>query len=111
LQLNVRLVDRSQPQPLLAAFLRFPDHLVNSAHFRTEVLRRVKTTRDEEAKKIRKLDELEKAEGRKNTSDKAKKDEREKRLKGMSAEEQRKFLEKERERDQKKSMARRSMKA
>ena len=96
---------------LFAAFLRLPDQLVNTAHFRAEVLRRIKSTREDEAKKIRKLGEQEKAEERKTQGDKAKRKERERKLKGMSAEEQRKFLEKERDKDQRKSMGRKSVKA
>jgi len=111
LQLNLLVGNESASKPILSAFLRLPDHLVSGAHFRAEVLRRVKATRDEETKKIRKLDELEKAEGRKTNSDKAKKEEREKKLKGMSADEQRKFLDKERDKDQRKAMGRRTIKA
>ena len=111
LQLNLRIGQESASKPILSTFLRMPDQLVSGAHFRNEVLRRVKATRDEETKKIRKLDELEKAEGRKTATDKAKKDEREKKLKGMSADEQRKFLEKERDKDQRKTMGRRTIKA
>ena len=74
-------------------------------------MRRVKATRDDEIKKIRKLDEQEKAEGRKEKTDKAKKEEREKILKGLSADDQRKFLEKEREKNQRKAMGRKTVKA
>ncbi|KAF4550371.1 Hypothetical protein D9617_17g046390 [Elsinoe fawcettii] len=102
--------DPAASNALLAAFLRLPDYLVTQK-FRPEVLRRVKATRDEEAKKIKKVDDQEKAEGRKEKQDKAKKEERERKLKGMSAEEQRKFLEKEKERDQRKRMGRQTMKA
>ena len=111
LQLKLRIGQESTSKPILSTFLRMPDQLVSGAHFRAEVLRRVKATRDEEIKKIRKLDESEKAEGRKTATDKAKKDERERKLKGMSADEQRKFLDKERDKDQRKSMGRRTIKA
>lgn len=49
------------------------------------------------------MDEDEKAEERKLEGDKKKKAEREAKLKGMNADEQRKFLDRERERDQKRS--------
>ena len=51
---------------------------------------------------MKKLDTEEKAEDRRLEDAKRKKTERDSKLKGMSAEEQRKFLEKEREKDQRK---------
>lgn len=88
-----------------------PDQLVSSAHFRPEVMRRVRTTRDEETKKIKKLTEAETAEERKTLADKAKLDARNAKLKGMSADQQRKFMEKEKEKQQRKGMGRKTMKA
>lgn len=88
---------------LFAAFLRLPDHLVNTAHFRPEALRKVRATREDEMRKIRKVDEEEKATERRETSDKTKKEEREKKLSRMSADEQKKFLKKEKEVEQKRS--------
>lgn len=82
--------------PLFAAFLRLPDVLVNVAHFRPEVVRRLRTTREDASKKIRKLDEDEKTEERRLKSEKDRKKERDDRLKVMNPEQQRKFLEKER---------------
>jgi len=55
--------------------------------------------------------EEEKAEERRVDGDKKKKEMREGRLKGMSAEEQRKFLEKEREREKKRGEKKMSKKA
>lgn len=103
--------DEKASNALLTAFLRIPDTLASNIKLRPEVLRRLKATRDEEGKKIKKLEDQEKAGERKLQADKAKKDEREKKLKGMSAEEQRKYLEKERDRDQRKLMGRKTMKA
>ena len=97
--------------PLVQSFLRLPDHLVSSAHFRPEVLRRVRLTREEESKKIRRTLEIEQAEERKESNDKQKKEERDRKLKGMTADEQRKFLEREKERNMRKSMGRKTMKA
>ncbi|MCJ1255744.1 hypothetical protein MMC24_003561 [Lignoscripta atroalba] len=88
--------------PIFSLFLRLPDTLVSSAHFRPEVLKRIRATREDEIRKLKKVSEDEKAEERKLEGDRKKKAERESRLKGMGAEEQRKFLEKERERDQRK---------
>lgn len=58
--------------------------------------------RDEEQKKLRKLSDEEKAEERRLEGEKKKKELRDNRLKGMSAEDQRDFLEKERRRSGKK---------
>ncbi|KAH7063152.1 hypothetical protein B0J12DRAFT_641608 [Macrophomina phaseolina] len=97
--------------PLFQYFLRMPDQLVNVAHFRPEALRRVKQTREEEIRKIKKVDEEERAEERKLEADKAKKAERERKLKNLSADEQRKYLEKEREKDLRRSQRKRVMRA
>ena len=88
--------------PLFNYFLRVPDQLASSAHFRPEVLRRIKATRDEEIRKLRKQEDEEKAEERKLEADRKKKTERDAKLKGLSAEEQRKYLDKEREKEQRK---------
>jgi hypothetical protein len=88
--------------PLFQYFIRLPDFLVSKAHFRPEALRRIKATREEQIAKIRKLDDDEKAEERKLTSDKLKKEQRDAKLGRMTADEQRKYLDKERERDAKK---------
>ncbi|KAK5108120.1 hypothetical protein LTR62_008774 [Meristemomyces frigidus] len=88
---------------LFALFLRLPDHLVSTAHFRPEALRKVRATREEEMRKIRKVDEDEKAEERRTMGDKVKREERDRRLGGMTAEGQKKFLEKEKEKEQKRN--------
>ena len=113
LQLTLRLGDAASTAdlPLLQTFLRMPDNLVASAHFRPEVLRRVRVTREDETKKIRKVQELEQAEERKEQSDKQKKEERDRKLKGMGADEQRKFLEREKEKETRKRMGRKTMKS
>ncbi|KAK2813339.1 hypothetical protein FQN50_000654 [Emmonsiellopsis sp. PD_5] len=92
--------------PLFTHFLRLTDRLVSTAHFRAEVSRKLRNTRDEEIRKLKRADEEEKAEERKVAAEKLKKEERERLLRGMSAEEQRKYLEKEREREQKRGMKR-----
>ncbi|KAE8146672.1 hypothetical protein BDV25DRAFT_46821 [Aspergillus avenaceus] len=96
----------SSTLPLFSQFLRFADRLVSAAHFRAEVMRKVRHSREEELKKLRRADEEEKAEERKLAAEKIKKEERERILRGMTADEQRKFLDRERERDQKRSMKR-----
>lgn len=84
---------------LLSAFIRLVDHLVLTAHFRPEVLRKVKAAREDEIRKLQKVADEEKAEERMIKRDEEKKTEREKRLRGMTAEEQKKFLEREREKE------------
>ena len=97
--------------PLFQQLLSMPDKLVSSAHFRPEALKKVRQTREEEIRKIKKVDEDEKAEERKLKADKEKKEKRDALLKGMSAEEQRKYLEKEREKDTRKAQKKRTMRA
>ncbi|KAJ5216961.1 hypothetical protein N7468_009969 [Penicillium chermesinum] len=90
--------------PLFQQYLRFGDKLVASAHFRGEVLRKIRNVRDEEIKKLRRAEEEEKAEERKLAAEKIKKEERERQLRGMTAEEQRKFLDRESQKEQRRSM-------
>jgi hypothetical protein len=97
--------------PVFTQFLRLPDLLVSSAHFRPEALRRIRQTREEQIGKIRRLDEEEKAEERKLAADKLKKEQRDAKLGRLSADEQRKFLEKEREKKSKKGMKKSTVKA
>ena len=97
--------------PILNAFLRMPDTLVSSAHFRGEVTRKIRATRDAEINKIKKISDKEKADERKIEEEKRKKEMRDNKLKGMSAEEQRKFLDKEREKGHRKQQKRVSQRA
>lgn len=97
--------------PIFSYFLRLPDILVNSAHFRPEVTRKIKATREEELKKIKKLDETEKTEERRLEKDAQRKKERDEKLRTMTPDEQKKFLEKERTTDLRRGQKKRSMKA
>ncbi|ORY12939.1 hypothetical protein BCR34DRAFT_562854 [Clohesyomyces aquaticus] len=97
--------------PLFTYFLRMPDQLVSIGHFRPEAMRRIKQTREEQIARIRKLDDDEKAEERKLKGDKEKKEKRDQMLGRMSAEEQRKYLEKEREREGKRRNKKSTVKA
>ena len=92
--------------PLFTYFLRLPDTLVSSARFRPEVMRKIRGTRDEQIRQLKKTDDDEKAEERKLEGDKKKKAERDAKLTAMSAEGQKKYLERERERDHKKATKR-----
>ncbi|KAI2076747.1 hypothetical protein LOZ37_003053 [Ophidiomyces ophidiicola] len=97
--------------PLFHLFLRLNDRLASAARFRQEVLRKLRATREDELRKLRRASEEEKAEERKAAAEKSKKEERDKLLRGMSAEEQRKYLEKEKERETKREMKKHSRRA
>lgn len=94
--------DYSATIPLWAQLLRLPDRLVQEAHFRPEVLKKISHTREAEVKKLRKVGDEEAEEERKKQAEKVKKEERDRKTRGMTAEEQRKFLERESERKRKK---------
>ncbi|XXH04410.1 hypothetical protein Hte_010824 [Hypoxylon texense] len=97
--------------PLFAYFVRISDHLASSAHFRPEVLRKVKAVRDENVKQIQKIAEEEKAEERAAERDRAKKAKRDAELNALDAKAQKKYLEKEREKEIRKSSKRQTMRA
>ena len=103
--------DYSTTVPLFNMFLRLTDRLVASAHFRPEVMRKIRNAREEEVKHLRRADEEEKAEERKLAAEKQKKEERERLLRGMNADEQRKFLERERKGDLKRGQKKATRKA
>lgn len=98
--------DYTSTLPLFAAFLRMPDYLAQHARFRPEVRKKVDATREVEIKKLKKVAETEQEEERRKAAEKLKKDERDRKMKGMSAEEQRKYLEKEKERERKRDQKR-----
>ncbi|KAH9900572.1 DUF1682 domain protein [Xylariomycetidae sp. FL2044] len=97
--------------PLFSYFMRIPDHLANSAHFRPEVLRKVRAVRDENVRQIQKALEEEKAEERALERDKAKKAKRDAELKALDAKAQKKYLEKERDKEMRKSTRKQTMRA
>ncbi|KAF8423538.1 hypothetical protein EV426DRAFT_563207 [Tirmania nivea] len=84
---------------LLSAFIRFTDHLVSVAHFRPEVHRKLKATRDEQIKALQKVKDEEEKEERDQKKAEEKKRGRDARLRGMTSDEQRRFLEKEKEKE------------
>ncbi|KAK8092106.1 hypothetical protein PG997_002467 [Apiospora hydei] len=77
----------------------------------TEVLRKVRSVRDELVKTIQKNDEENKAEERALERDKARKAKRDAELSSMDAKTQKKFLEKEREKQMRKQSKRQTMRA
>lgn len=89
--------------PLFSYFLRMPDHLVQVAHFRAEVLRKVKSVRDEAVRQIQKASEEEKNEERALEREKLRKAKRDAELNALDAKAQKKYLEKEREKQMRKS--------
>ncbi|KAI8260303.1 UPF0674 endoplasmic reticulum membrane protein [Colletotrichum sp. SAR 10_98] len=95
--------------PLFEYFVRIPDALVSGAHFRPEVLRKVRSIRDENIAQIKKAAEAEKAEERALEREKQKKAKRDAELSGLDAKAQKKYLEKEREREQKKAQKKQTM--
>ncbi|KAM3417150.1 hypothetical protein BST61_g8725 [Cercospora zeina] len=108
-ELHTRLSTGPAAAELFAHFLRIPDQLVSGAHFRPEAMRKVRQTREEEVRKIKKVDDEEKALERREASDKLKKEERDRKLSRMSADEQKKFLEKEKEKTQRKQTKKQTM--
>ncbi|RWA08145.1 hypothetical protein EKO27_g6964 [Xylaria grammica] len=88
---------------LFSYFVRLPDQLASAAHFRTEVLRKVKSVREENIKQIQKVAEEEKAEERALERDKARKVKRDAELNALDAKAQKKYLEKEKEKELRKA--------
>ncbi|RMD39625.1 hypothetical protein DV735_g5503, partial [Chaetothyriales sp. CBS 134920] len=92
LELSVKLPSDGNYAPILALFqqfLRLPDLLVHSAHFRPEVGKKINRLREEEKAKLKKIHDKEAEEERLKQLDKVKKEERDRKMKGMSADEQR----------------------
>lgn len=89
--------------PVFQAFLRLPDYLVGSGKLRPEVMKKINAVREAEKAKLKKISDKEAEEERLRTLDKVKKEERDRKMKGMTAEEQRKFLERENEKQRKKA--------
>jgi Skp family chaperone for outer membrane proteins len=91
-------------QAIFAYFLHLPDALAATAHFRPEALRKIRQTRDEQAARLQRAARDEVAEARAQKRDREKKERRDALLKSLSAEEQRKRLEREREKGARKDM-------
>ncbi|KAH7162537.1 hypothetical protein B0J13DRAFT_13096 [Dactylonectria estremocensis] len=95
--------------PIFTYFLQLPDFLVKTAHFRPEVLRKVRTTRDSMVTEIKKASEDERNEERLLEKEKARKAKRDADLKGLDAKAQKKYLDKEREKELRKSQKKSTM--
>ncbi|KAF3162436.1 hypothetical protein TWF106_011666 [Orbilia oligospora] len=101
--LHLNIESNEDTSALMEYFLRLPDFLVSNAHFRPEVTKKVRSTRDEERRKLEKAEDDKKAEERQAAKDEKKKAERDAKLRGLSADEQKKFLDKEKEKEMKKA--------
>ncbi|KAI1437667.1 DUF1682 domain protein [Xylaria sp. CBS 124048] len=95
--------------PLFTYFVRLPDQLASVAHFRPEVLRKVKSVRDENIRQIQKQAEEEKAEERALERDKARKAKRDAELNALDAKAQKRYLEKEKEKELRKAQKKQTM--
>jgi hypothetical protein len=89
--------------PVFSYFLTIPDKLAQSAHFRPEVTKKLQKTREQLSAQLRKAAEDEKNEERAAEREKARKAKRDAELKGLDAKAQKKYLEKEREKELRKS--------
>ncbi|EKD21183.1 hypothetical protein MBM_00296 [Drepanopeziza brunnea f. sp. 'multigermtubi' MB_m1] len=103
LSLRIPSSDFSPILSIFQYFIRVTDILAQSAHFRPEVLRKVRNTRDELIRKLQKADDDVKAEERNIEKEKAKKVKRDLELKALDAKGQKKFLEREREKELRKN--------
>ncbi|KAF3313249.1 hypothetical protein TWF173_006208 [Orbilia oligospora] len=101
--LHLNIESNDDTSALMEYFLRLPDFLVANAHFRPEVAKKVRSTRDEERRKLEKAEDDKKAEERQAAKDEKKKADRDAKLRGLSADEQKKFLDKEKEKEMKKA--------
>lgn len=103
--LKYRLPSDNNYEPLIPIFqyaIRVTDQLAREAHFRPEVLRKVKGVRDDVAKQIQKADLEEKSEERNYERERAKKAKRDAELAALDAKGQKKYLEREREKEMRK---------
>ena len=97
--------------PLFSYFLRIADQLVQVAHFRPEVLRKVKVARDDTIKQIQKAEEESKAEERAQERERIRKAKRDQELNALDAKAQKKYLEREREKELRKSTRKQTARA
>ena len=97
--------------PIFEYFLRLSDQLTQSAHFRPEVLKKIKLVREEAIRLIKKAGEEEKAEERAAERERVKKAKRDAELKALDAKAQKKYLEKEREKDLRKGQKKSTQRA
>jgi hypothetical protein len=95
--------------PIFSHFLRLPDTLAQSAHFRPEVTKKLRATRDVMVSQLKKAEEEEKSEERLQEKERVKKAKRDADLKALDAKAQKKYLEKEQQKEQRKAQKKMSM--
>lgn len=88
--------------PIFQYAIRLTDQLAKEARFRPEVLRKVKSVRDDVVKQIQRADLEERSEERNYEREKAKKAKRDQELAALDAKGQKKYLEREREKEMRK---------
>ncbi|KAL2752466.1 hypothetical protein ACRALDRAFT_1072396 [Sodiomyces alcalophilus JCM 7366] len=92
--------DYTPLMPIFEEFTRLADRLVAQPKFRAEVMRKVNKVRDDMTAQLRKEAEAREAEERTQEREKAKKAKRDQELAALDAKQQKKYLEKEREKEQ-----------
>lgn len=97
--------------PLFSHYLQLPDLLVKVAHFRPEVTKKVRTIREHAISEIKKTAESQRQEELLLEKEKARKAKRDAELKGLDAKAQKRYLEKEREKEMRKNQKRQTQRA
>ncbi|KAK3995995.1 DUF1682 domain-protein [Cladorrhinum sp. PSN332] len=97
--------------PIFQYFIRVADQLAKSAHFRPEVLKKVKSVREAAIKRIQKAEEEAKSEERAIEREKERKAKRDAELNALDAKGQKKYLEREREKMMKKGVKKQTARA
>lgn len=95
--------------PLLSHAIRLPDFLIQNAKWRPEVLKKLRQPREAKINQIKRAIEEEKAEERAADREKAKKAKRDAELQGLDAKAQKKYLEKEALKEQRKAAKKMTM--
>ncbi|KAM0299607.1 hypothetical protein HYE67_007536 [Fusarium culmorum] len=97
--------------PLFSHYLQLPDVLVKVGHFRPEVTKKVRTIREHAISEIKKTAESQRQEELLLEKEKARKAKRDAELKGLDAKAQKRYLEKEREKEMRKNQKRQTQRA
>lgn len=101
--------DYSKIAPLFELAIRLPDTLVANGKLRPEITRKLNKVRDEQTSQLRKEADALVAEERAAERERAKKAKRDQELAGLDAKAQKKYLDKEREKEQKKMAKKQTM--
>lgn len=98
-------------KPIFDYFLNLSDFLVQKAHFRPEITKKIRMPREALITRLQKDSEAEKIEERNRELEKLKKQKRDAELRALDEKGQKKFLQKEKEKEYKKSMKKQTMRA